>query len=77
MYWQYWKRGWWVLLLHLSVNLISVAFFVPMVFIFGENKIGYYTGCGIMALIAILPIAGWLFELVAKKAKRIGEVKGP
>lgn len=73
MYWKYWKRGWWSWLMQLCQNLICMVLFLPLAFIFADNQPIYLLSAGVVALVAILPLAGWLFEVFASKSERIGK----
>ena len=71
MYWSYWKRGWWSWLMQLCQNLISMILFVPLALLFGDNKPIYFFSAALVAIIGLVPIAGWLFEVFARKSERI------
>ena len=72
-YISYWKRGLWVYLLFVCINLVLCIVAVPAVFIAAGNEKLYWSMCTIGLLVFVVPVAGWVFELFASKLKRLGK----
>lgn len=72
MYWQYWKRGWWSLLMQTCGNLIGVVVMLPVALVFSDNLTAYCLTAAGVFLVGVLPITGWLFEAFVKHSRRIG-----
>jgi len=70
-YVAYWKRGWWVWLMMVCINLAIALTAVPLAAVFHGNKTAYWTAVFIAWLVILLPLAGWVFELFARDSKRI------
>ena len=73
MYWRYWKRGWWSWLMQLCQNLICMAVFLPLAFLFADDQFLYFVSATLVALAGVIPMAGWLFEVFARNSERIEE----
>jgi ABC-type glycerol-3-phosphate transport system permease component len=71
-YWAYWRRGWWVWLMMLCMNIGFALVVLPLAFLFKENT-SAYLGSVLIAWLAIgAPFFGWLFERFATGSPRIG-----
>ena len=71
-YWRYWRRGWyvWVLMLCINISVLLVAFPLAMAF---HQRPGAYLLAGLLVWVTIgAPYVGWLFERFAAYAPRIG-----
>jgi len=72
-YMAYWKRGWWFALLSLATNILIFFAVYPFAYLFFDNDILYWTSSLVIAVAAILPMWGWMFEWFAKRSTRIGD----
>lgn len=67
-YWFYWRRGWWVVLMVLAIQLVSVLVLVPSVMI--SRVFGAYGYFGMMpfyllgAVFVSVPFGGWLLQRI-------------
>ncbi|WP_447894111.1 hypothetical protein [Vreelandella sp. GE22] len=75
-YLKYWKRGWWAWLLMLCSNLAISLLVIPLVFLFGENQIGYWSALLVVWILIVTPLSGWLFEKFASSSARINGSQG-
>ena len=53
-------------------NFIGVGFMLPAALLLGADTAAYYLAAGVIALVAWVPISGWLFEVFARRSARIG-----
>jgi hypothetical protein len=49
-----------------------MVLFLPLAFLFAENKFAYLVTAGIVGLVVVTPLAGLLFEVFADNSERIG-----
>ncbi len=72
MYLAYWKRGWWVWLMTLCINLAIAVTALPLAALFRGNKSAYWISVLIVWFVVLAPFAGWVFERFAEGSQRIG-----
>jgi hypothetical protein len=75
-YWDYWKRGWWVLLLIACINVT-----LGLAYVLASRMLGQLietplpVAAVIVWLIVGAPFCGWLFEGFVAKSKRLGQTE--
>ncbi|HSX60066.1 MAG TPA: hypothetical protein VLF18_07710 [Tahibacter sp.] len=70
-YWIYWKRGWWVWLMSLCLQLATAVFVLPLAFAFHGRPGLYLSSAAVVGIFAIIPLWGWIFERFAARSDRI------
>lgn len=72
-YLAYWRRGWWVWLLALCLNLtiVPLGFFAAAAF--PGSPALYWTAFAVLWLVVGAPVWGWMFEAFARNSDRISD----
>ena len=70
-YWSFWRRGWWAWLFMLCFNLTAALLILPVAFLSDGNGFAYWLGALAVALIILIPIGGWFFEVFAANSLRL------
>jgi hypothetical protein len=70
-YVAYWKRGWWVWLMMLCINLGLAVVALPLAALFRGNPTVYWSSAVVAWLLVVAPYAGWVFERFAAGSERI------
>lgn len=69
-YWVFWRRGWWAMLFMVAINVIATALFFLCALIMGSEG-AYFVAAVIIALVVLVPLSGWLFEVFAANSTRL------